>query len=170
MPEWGQTAYIAVGSNLGRRRDNCCEGIRLLAQSPGCRLTAQARFYKTAPVGYLDQDWFVNTVIRIETDFSPEALLSRLKEIEANVGRRPGSVRYGPRVLDMDLLLFGNRVVDLPGLGVPHPRMHERRFVLVPFCDIDPAAVHPVFGETMQRLLDRLDEADQKVEPYPCDC
>jgi len=165
-----QTAYIAVGSNLGRRRANCCEGIRLLAESAGCRLAARAPCYRTAPVGYVDQDWFVNTVIRIETDLSPEALLFRLKEIEAEVGRRPGSIRYGPRVLDMDLLLFGNRVVDLSGLAVPHPRMHERRFVLVPFCDIDPAAVHPVLGKTVQHLLDRLDEADQKVEPYPCDC
>ncbi len=164
------TAYIAVGSNLGRRRANCCEGIRLLAETPGCRLSARAPCYRTAPVGFLDQDWFVNTAIRIETGLSPEALLSRLKDIEAKVGRRSGSVRYGPRVLDMDLLLFGKRVVDLPGLAVPHPRMHERRFVLVPFCDIDPAAVHPVLGETAQTLLERLDETDQKVEPYPCDC
>jgi 2-amino-4-hydroxy-6-hydroxymethyldihydropteridine diphosphokinase len=169
-PAKDHTAYISVGSNLGRRRANCCDGIYLLAETDGCRLSCQAPCYRTAPVGYLEQGWFVNTLIRIETVLSPAALLGRLKAVERKVGRRPGSVRFGPRVLDMDVLLFGNRVIDEPGLSVPHPRMHQRRFVLVPFCDIDPAIVHPTLGETMHTLLQRLDKEEQKVDPYPCDC
>jgi 2-amino-4-hydroxy-6-hydroxymethyldihydropteridine diphosphokinase len=130
---------------------------------------SRAPCYRTEPVDFTDQNWFVNTVIQVDCRLAPGALLSRLKEIETAVGRKPTVVRYGPRVLDMDILLFGDRIVDEPGLCVPHPRMHERRFVLVPFCDIDPKIVHPVLGEKMDALLQRLDPNEQKVGPYPCD-
>lgn len=165
-----QTAYIAVGSNMGRRRENCCRGIEALAAAQGCRLVETAPCYRTAPVGYLDQDWFVNTMVKIETVLEPSDLLSLLKSIENEVGRRPSGVRFGPRVLDMDILIYGDRIVGEPGLTVPHPRMHERRFVLVPFCDIDPGIVHPVLGEEMWVLLGRLGKEQQEVEPFPCDC
>lgn len=164
------SVFISVGSNLGNRRDNCCRGIEALASSAGCRLASRAPCYRTEPVGFTEQDWFVNTVVRIDCRLEPGVLLSRLKEIEAAVGRKPAAVRFGPRVLDMDILLFGDRIIDEPGLSVPHPRMHERRFVLVPFCDIDPEIVHPVLGEKMSALLHRLDESAQTVDPYPCDC
>jgi 2-amino-4-hydroxy-6-hydroxymethyldihydropteridine diphosphokinase len=164
------SVFISVGSNLGNRRDNCCRGIAALADTDGCRLVSRAPCYRTEPVGFTDQDLFVNTVVRIDCRLAPGALLSRLKEIETAAGRKPSVVRFGPRVLDMDILLFGDRVIDEPGISIPHPRMHERRFVLIPFCDIDPEIFHPVLGEKMTALLHRLDGSGQKVDPYPCDC
>jgi 2-amino-4-hydroxy-6-hydroxymethyldihydropteridine diphosphokinase len=161
--------YISVGSNMGSRRENCRRGIEALAGSEGCRLTATAPCYRTEPVGFTEQDWFVNTVVRVESNLSPPVLLARLKEIETEVGRRPSSVRFGPRMLDMDILLFGDRVLNESALSIPHPRMHERRFVLVPFCDIDPEIVHPTLGLKMITILQRLNTDEQKVDPYPCD-
>jgi 2-amino-4-hydroxy-6-hydroxymethyldihydropteridine diphosphokinase len=158
-----------VGANIGNRRENCRRGIGALADSEGCRLAATAPCYRTEPVGFTEQDWFVNTVVKIESNLSPLVLLARLKAIETEIGRRPSSVRFGPRILDMDILLFGDRILDEPGLSIPHPRMHERRFVLVPFCDIDPEIVHPTLGLKMIKILQRLNPDEQKVEPYPCD-
>ncbi len=160
--------YISLGSNLGDRRGNCRKGIEALAAAEGCRVVKQAPCYRTSPVGFAEQDWFVNTVVKAETALAPEALLFRLKAIEADAGRKPAAVRFGPRVLDMDILLFADRIVKAGGLSIPHPRMHERRFVLVPFCDIDPEVVHPVLGLSVRELLRRLNEEEQKVEP--CDC
>ena len=161
--------FISVGSNMGNRRENCLKGIEALAGSDGCRLAATAPCYRTEPVDFTEQDWFVNTVVKIESELSPRALLERIKGIEAEAGRRPSSVRFGPRILDMDILLFGDRIVDEPGLSIPHPRMHKRRFVLVPFCDIEPEIVHPTLGLKMITILQCLNADEQKVDPYPCD-
>jgi 2-amino-4-hydroxy-6-hydroxymethyldihydropteridine diphosphokinase len=117
-------------------------------------LVERSRFYRTAPVDYEDQDWFVNAVIKVATRLDPFALLGELLAIETALGRRRQSVpRFGPRTLDMDLILYDSRRIESDTLVLPHPRMHKRRFVLEPICDIEPELLHPVLGRTMRQLL-----------------
>ncbi len=158
------TAYIAVGSNLGDKRQNCIRGVEALDQIREITVTARARFYKTAPVDYTDQDWFVNTAVRLETDFPPGELLSRLKQIERDAGRDKGGIRFGPRVLDLDIIFFDDLVLQTEALDIPHPRMHKRRFVLRPICDIDPLAMHPTLRAPVKALLAAIDDPDQDIE------
>jgi 2-amino-4-hydroxy-6-hydroxymethyldihydropteridine diphosphokinase len=158
-------AYLGFGANLGKKEDNCKAGLGLLAASPDVFLSAVSGFYSTAPMHIEDQDWFVNGAARIETRLLPKELLGLLKEIEKAVGRKPGGLRFGPRVLDMDILVFEDFVTDDKDLVLPHPRMHERRFVLAPLCDIGCLEVHPVSGQTFGELLNSLDPFEQKVVP-----
>ena len=160
------TAYISVGSNLGRKLENCRNAITALACSGKCRLIDQSLVYQTEPVDYKDQDWFVNYVVKIETTLDPYSLLDTLKSIERDVGRTRDTVRFGPRVLDLDIILFNAMVVDTLNLVIPHPRMHKRHFVLKPICDIDPNIIHPVFHRTMLSLLEDLDVTDQRITEY----
>ena len=159
-------AYLSVGSNMGDKRSNCERGIEDLTASGAAALLARSPLYKTEPVDYLEQDWFVNAVIKIETAEGPYELLARLKEIERNNGRTGGARRFGPRVLDLDILMFDDLVVKSSRLTLPHPRMHQRRFVLQPMCDIDPFVVHPVLKESMRQLLDQIAAKAQKVILY----
>jgi 2-amino-4-hydroxy-6-hydroxymethyldihydropteridine diphosphokinase len=117
--------------------------------------------YETAPVPPASGGWFINAVISAEVTLSPEALLRELRLIEQTMGRPPVRERGGDRSIDLDLLLVGSRVVMRPDLVLPHPRLHLRRFVLVPLCEIAPGLRHPVLGWTMRDLLDRLDDASQ---------
>jgi 2-amino-4-hydroxy-6-hydroxymethyldihydropteridine diphosphokinase len=160
------TAYICVGSNLGRKLENCRKGIDELIRGETSRLIDQSPVYKTEPVDYQDQDWFVNFVVKIATVFDPLALLGRLKSIEQNAGRIRDCVRFGPRVLDLDIILYDDMQMDHPELIIPHPRMHKRRFVLKPVCDIDPHIIHPVFHCTIQSLLEKLEEEGQRIAEY----
>ncbi|MFC1577521.1 2-amino-4-hydroxy-6-hydroxymethyldihydropteridine diphosphokinase [Thermodesulfobacteriota bacterium] len=160
------TAYICVGSNLGSKRENCRRGVSELTRGEASRLVDQSPVYHTEPVDYKDQDWFVNYVVKIETVLQPLVLLDRLKSIEDAAGRTRDSVRFGPRVLDLDIVFYDDMVMDHPRLVIPHPRMHERRFVLKPVCDIDPHINHPVFHRTVQSLLEDLDEAGQRIAEY----
>jgi len=159
-------AYISVGSNLGDKLENCRGGIATLIRSGNTRLVDQSLIYRTEPVDYLDQDWFVNCVIKIETDLAPHSLLDILKSIERAAGRVKDAVRFGPRILDLDILLFDDLVLSMPTLTVPHPRMHKRRFVLKPICDIDPDINHPVLHRSMESLLEDLDEKEQRIIEY----
>jgi len=159
-------AYISVGSNLGQKLDNCRKGIASLTRCTDIRLIAQSSIYRTEPVDYQDQDWFVNYVVKIETVLEPLALLDGLKSIEDAAGRTRNSVRFGPRVLDLDIIFYDEMVMDHPRLVIPHPRMHKRRFVLKPACDIDPHIIHPVFHRTVQLLLEDLDKAGQRIAEY----
>lgn len=159
-------AYISVGSNLGQKAENCRGGIAALERSGHIRLVDQSALYRTEPVDYQDQEWFVNCVLKIETDLDPLSLLSILKSIERAAGRVKDAIRFGPRILDMDIILFDDLVMNAPTLTVPHPRMHKRRFVLKPICDIDPDISHPVFHRTMESLLGDLDEKGQRIVEY----
>lgn len=163
------TVYISVGSNLGSKLENCQKGVEALIRSGSTSLIKQSGIYKTDPVGYKDQDWFVNYVIKIETDLDPFQLWRELEDIQRKTGRGHNPIRYGPRVLDLDIILYDDMVINSPELIIPHPRMHKRRFVLKPICDIDPQIVHPVFEKDMQYLLDTLNDAEQGIEPYSCD-
>jgi 2-amino-4-hydroxy-6-hydroxymethyldihydropteridine diphosphokinase len=156
-------AYISVGSNIGDKVANCRRGVEALRAAEGVRITAQSRIYRTEPVDFTDQDWFVNYVIRVETSLDPFALLSRMQAAQRRIGRRQPGVRFGPRILDLDILFYDDRVLDDPRLSLPHPRLHQRRFVLKPLCDIKPDLVHPVLGEDVRTLLAALDENGQQV-------
>jgi 2-amino-4-hydroxy-6-hydroxymethyldihydropteridine diphosphokinase len=155
--------YISVGSNMGDRLQNCRQGITALNRSGESRIIAQSRIYMTEPVDYEDQDWFINMVVKLETANDPFELLDIINRVQRAAGRKRDVIRYGPRVLDLDIIFFGNLVLDSDRLVVPHPRMHQRRFVLQPICDIDPKMVHPVLKKDMQSLLDGLAKDEQKV-------
>ncbi len=161
-------AFISVGSNLGDPLENCSRAVQLLAAQEGVRVTGRSRVYRTEPVGYTAQAWFVNQVVRVATELEPEALLERLQALEREVGKTAPPVRFGPRVIDLDILLFDQRVSAGPRLVLPHPRMHTRRFVLKPLCDIDPDIVHPVLGRDARSLLAALGDNGQEVVEHPC--
>jgi 2-amino-4-hydroxy-6-hydroxymethyldihydropteridine diphosphokinase len=160
---FSHTAFVGVGSNLGQKLDNCLRGIAALTSCEHSRLLNQSRQYRTDPVGYLDQDWFVNCAVQIETCLDPFELLSVLQDIQKKAGRVQDAIRFGPRVLDMDVIFFDQTVIDHPELTLPHPRMHLRRFVLKPLCDMDPGLRHPVLRQTVQQLLDNLEDAGQGI-------
>ncbi len=156
-------AYISLGSNMGNPFQNCIKGIGSLSATDALTITAQSPFYRTEPVDYLDQEWFINAVVRIITRLSPEQLLTLLQTIQRNAGRSDNGLRFGPRILDLDILLYDNLICSSPGLTIPHPRMHIRRFVLQPICDINPRIVHPVLNRDMADLLNDLNFKDQKI-------
>ena len=160
------TAFIFVGSNLGDKLENCRRGVAELTRGEISRLIDQSPIYQTEPVDYKDQDWFVNYVVKIATHLEPLILLDSLKSIQRHVGRIRDSVRFGPRVLDLDIIFYDDRVMDHPQLVIPHPRMHKRRFVLKPVCDIDPYINHPVLSCTVQSLLEDLAETGQRLTEY----
>jgi 2-amino-4-hydroxy-6-hydroxymethyldihydropteridine diphosphokinase len=149
---------------VGERAANCHRAITALAACEGCVLDGRSPLYETEPVGLEDQPWFVNAVVRIRTGLRPEALLTRLKALERALGRRPGGPRSGPRVLDLDILFYDDMTLETPDLQIPHPRLHERRFVLQPLCALAPDLVHPVLGKSARSLLQALGDG-KKVIP-----
>jgi 2-amino-4-hydroxy-6-hydroxymethyldihydropteridine diphosphokinase len=149
-------AYVALGSNLGDREGTLRSALEALAAEPGIDVVAVSRFYDTEPVGYVDQPRFLNGAAALETELPARALLERLLAVELCFGRSREDVPpQGPRTLDLDLLLYGDAEIDEPGLRVPHPRLHERRFVLEPLADLDPALEVPGNGQ-VQDILARL--------------
>ncbi|MFW2335445.1 2-amino-4-hydroxy-6-hydroxymethyldihydropteridine diphosphokinase [Ilumatobacter sp.] len=153
MNRRGTTCLIALGSNLGDRLANVRAGARGLAEIDGVDIVEVSKLYETAPVGGPDdQGAYYNAAVRARTTLGAAELLAELHRIEAS-RERERVVRWGPRTLDLDLLLHGDLVSDDPALQVPHPRQHERRFVLVPVCDVAPELVHPHLGLTMAELL-----------------
>ncbi len=161
-------AYISVGSNLGDKLENCQRGIKALAEAGTSRVLAQSRIYATEPVDYEDQDWFINAMVKLETSHDPYALLNQIESIQRAAGRLKDPIRFGPRILDLDIILYEDYIIDSERLVIPHPRMHKRRFVLKPICDIDPFIIHPVLKKEMQFLLERLGDEKQKVFEFKC--
>ena len=159
-------AYLSVGSNIGNKLENCQKGVAALISSGSTEILKHSPIYKTDPVDYTDQDWFINYVVKIQTVQDPFQLLSSLNGIQRRAGRIADKIRFGPRVLDMDIILYDDLVIHSAKLIIPHPRMHKRRFVLQPICDIDPGIIHPILKKNMQYLLDNLHDIGQGVEPY----
>lgn len=157
----GERAYIGIGSNRGESVQNCLKAMELIAQQEGLIVKRKSSLYKTEPIGYSDQSWFVNAVVEIEATLDPWKTLERLQAIEITLGRERG-IRWGPRSLDLDLLFYGNQVLEGPDLVIPHPRIQERRFVLLPLAEIASDWLHPLLGKSVQELLESL-EAGQKV-------
>jgi 2-amino-4-hydroxy-6-hydroxymethyldihydropteridine diphosphokinase len=159
--------YIGVGSNLGNKLENCRKGLNELVARTDSRLVASSRIYRTEPVDYLQQDWFVNYVVQLSTRMDPPGLLRQIQGVQLDAGRPPHGVRFGPRVLDLDILLFDDRVIESDGLMIPHPRLHKRRFVLQPLCDINPNILHPVLKLSVKKLLAALKKDGQRVIALP---
>jgi len=156
------TAYIGIGSNMGDPLNNCRKAIDLVDHMDGCRGTGSSPFYRTEPVGDTTQDWYVNGVIRMETTLEPEDLLRSLMSIEADMGRVRRR-KWESRIIDIDILLYGNEVIETSELVVPHPLMHQRRFVLMPMGRLDPGRIHPVLKKSMAELVDDLIPEGQAV-------
>lgn len=155
-----KVAYIGVGSNVGDRRAFVRRAVAELQEHPDVEVEGRSSLYETSPVGGPPQRSFINAVIRIGTDLDPRGLLELCKSIERRLGREPNEMRWGPRVVDLDVLLYDRDKVGETDLEIPHPRIRERRFVLVPLLEIDPDASDP-WGT---RYRDSLDEAEGEVE------
>ncbi len=156
------TVYIGIGSNLGDRRGNCLEAVERIGKMPDCRMTGCSDWYLTKPVGVEDQEWFVNGVASLTVEVSPQVLLRRVLDIEADMGRVRREL-WGPRIIDLDILLFGREIIQEENLKVPHPLMHLRRFVLEPLVKLVPDLIHPGLGVSMMELLRRLPDDGQVV-------
>jgi 2-amino-4-hydroxy-6-hydroxymethyldihydropteridine diphosphokinase len=154
--------YLSLGSNVGDREAHLRDALARLAAEG--RVIAVSSFYETEPVEFTSQPWFLNCAVAIETDQTPEQLMSTLLQIEEEMGRRRVQ-KKGPRSIDIDILLFDDLVMDSKEVTIPHPAMHERRFVLDPLAEIAPNIVHPVFKNTIIELRDAL-PAGQAVRKY----
>ena len=150
-------AYIGFGSNIGDRFAHIQNAIHALAKTEGITLQKISSVYKTDPVGYAAQAEFLNGAAAIQTSLPPLALLHALKDIETAIGRQH-RLRWGPREIDLDILIYGDVCLQTEELVIPHPEMHRRRFVLVPLAEIAPDLVHPVFQETIHALLENLED------------
>ena len=158
MSDHTHRAYIAIGSNVGDRQANVDFARSALSEMPGTELVAFSSVHETAPVGPQDQGPYLNAAAAIDTQLSPEALLERFQQMEKEAGRQRVE-RWGPRTLDVDLLLYDHQIISTDELTVPHPLMHERWFVLKPLCEIAADAVHPMLQMTVAAMLSNVEEA-----------
>ncbi|MEI8389987.1 MAG: 2-amino-4-hydroxy-6-hydroxymethyldihydropteridine diphosphokinase [bacterium] len=156
-------SYIGVGSNIGDRIGYVQQAHCLLNDTEGVQVLEGSSFYETEPVGYKNQEWFINAVLKITTTLSAEELLSQCLRIEKQLGRvrHPELPKNGPRVLDLDILFYDNKVINSDIMEIPHPRMHKRAYALVPLLELDADLVHPVFNKTISELHENLDEPEE---------
>ncbi len=152
--------FLSLGSNLGDRLNNLHNAVVKLA--PKVTLVTQSSIYETEPWGYSDQPAFLNQIIKAETDLDPFDLLGFIKGIEVLLGRQE-TFRFGPRIIDIDILFYDDLVLDTPKLTIPHPRINERAFVLIPLIEIAPELQHPVLGKTIQELQNGVDPSSVKL-------
>ena len=158
-------AFIGAGANLGEPVRQIRQAQDALQKSPGIKFLGASSLYRTQPMGPVEQPPFINAVFALECELGPRELLALLLEIEQNMGR-VRIERWGPRVIDLDLLFYGEEIIKEPGLEVPHPRLHERRFVLAPLAEIAPGFVHPVIKKSVSELLAGLPAGDFWVEKF----
>jgi 2-amino-4-hydroxy-6-hydroxymethyldihydropteridine diphosphokinase len=157
------TAYLSIGSNKGEKKENLNQAIDCLNRNEMIRVKEVSSFYRTQPQNFCDQDWFVNAALKIETMADPEELLDILKQIETALDEEGKAFRFGPRIIDLDIILFGDLVLKTDHLEIPHPRMQERCFVLKPLCDLSCDIV-PVLNKTPEQLLKKIEkQSSQEV-------
>ena len=145
-------AYIGIGSNLGKKKENYLEALARIARIPGTKIIKESSLYESEPLGE-SREWYVNGVIQIETELRPDLLLQKCKNIERAMGRKKVRKRWAARIIDLDIILYNNLKLEKGSLKVPHPEMHKRKFVLIPLSEIAPQVVHPVMGMTISELL-----------------
>ncbi len=156
-PIRGVISFVGIGSNVGNPAARCREAKGHIAAIDGCNILRSSSFYRTEPVGFQGQEWFVNAVLEIRTGLTAKVLMHELLVIEERMGRER-TVKWGPRIIDLDILLYGQEVIQGDDLIVPHPELHKRRFVLGPLNELSPCVIHPVFGVSMAGLMDRLED------------
>ncbi|MDK2741997.1 MAG: 2-amino-4-hydroxy-6-hydroxymethyldihydropteridine diphosphokinase [Nitrospira sp.] len=164
-----ETVFIGFGSNAGDRVDFCDRAVTLLSLLPHSQLSGVSLLYETEPVRDgtdPGEEWFLNGVVQLETDITPQSLLTTLQEIERALGRDDDR-RSGPRTMDLDILFYGQRVINEPGLTIPHPRLHQRRFVLMPLNELDPLWVHPTLKQSAAQLLAETKDQSQASLLFP---
>ena len=148
--------YIGLGSNLGRKKANIRRAVKLLNKKRDIKILKVSSSYETEPVGYVKQDWFVNACLKAETNLSPRQLLNTLKDIEKKLKRKKRFIRWGPRTIDLDILLYDNLRLKTKDLVIPHPEMHKRAFVLIPLIELEPNLIHPTKRKSILELLANL--------------
>ena len=153
-------AFISIGSNLGLRIKNCIKAIEFLSDKEGITLKEISNFYETEPMHFQRQPWFINCVVRVETVMNYRDFFNFLKEIEFKMGRKK-TFKYGPRLIDLDLLFFDDLVIDEDDLIVPHPQILNRKFVLMPLMDIAPDFIHPISGKSIKELLKKKEVSER---------
>jgi len=157
---YGVICFLSIGSNMNDPSSRVREALRRLSEIKGIKLLRSSSLYKTEPVGDVDQQWFINAVAEIRTVMTAHELLKSLQALEKNMGQTQHK-KGGPRVIDLDILLYGQDVIREEDMIVPHPELHKRRFVLVPLCEIGPYVIHPAFGVSVRGLLDRLTDGSE---------
>lgn len=159
---FGSISFLGIGSNLGNPENNCGEAIDRISKVEGIKVLRASSLYRTEPVGITDQPWFVNAAVEIRSHLSPGDLFNGLKSVERAMGRET-ALRWGPRIIDIDILLFDQEVIDEENLKIPHPELHKRRFVLLPLNELAPYAIHPAFGVSIKGLLERAEDSSAVV-------
>jgi 2-amino-4-hydroxy-6-hydroxymethyldihydropteridine diphosphokinase len=159
-------AFLGLGTNLGDREENLKKAIENISAFAG-EVISFSQIYETEPWGFRSEDHFFNMVIQIKTNLKPVDLLKQLLKIEIQMGRARGTEKYSSRIIDIDILLYENEIINKPYLKVPHPMIQERKFVLVPLCDIAPGMIHPVLNKTFKILLEECDDESivKKINP-----
>ncbi|MFJ7640605.1 2-amino-4-hydroxy-6-hydroxymethyldihydropteridine diphosphokinase [Peribacillus sp. NPDC046944] len=152
-------SYLSIGSNMGESFDTFQRAFQLLSEDPHIKLVSCSSLYETDPVGYTDQDCFLNAVIKVETDLTPEDLLRACMQVEQELGRKR-NVRWGPRTLDLDILLYNHENVETEILSIPHPRMHERAFVIIPLMELESDIILPKMNTSLSDLLEKIPDKE----------
>ncbi len=156
--------YLSIGSNIGDKKKNLNTAAAVLNQHDKMEVVDVSRFYKTEPQNFIDQDWFVNAALKIKTVLSPEDLIAVIKTLEKDLDKDGKPFRFGPRIIDIDIVYYDNLILKTDQLEIPHPRMHERCFVLIPICDIGAHTIHPVLNLRSDELLKKIEKQEtQKV-------
>ena len=153
----GFICFVGVGSNMDDPAGQSLKAFDHISTTNGVKLLRESSLYRTEPVGSPDQDWFINAVVEIRTVLTPHELLKALQAIEHNM-ERVRDEKWGPRLIDLDILLYGQEIIQEKDLCIPHPELHKRRFVLEPLCEIAPYVIHPAFGVSIRGLMDRLED------------